>query len=249
MDCNIEKELYEWQGRSGDMIYISKDGKYIIKELNKKISKNLHEINNTKTIMKLLKDYDLKYFFASIKAILDCKESYMIITPKYVDAVKYLIPNISKEEQINVFKQIIIAVLFLNYELNIYHNDLGLLNIVYKIVPSDNKIKYKIRNVTGELELCKYHIKIIDFERIKDKYKHKHYYFLKYGLSTDSAVLTTIIDCVVPIYNEENLEHVKIIINFSKEIKKNINYVKGNRDLLFKHDIKLFKLVLKMLNA
>jgi hypothetical protein len=157
--CNTTKKFYKKKG-SPATIFITNDNK-IIKAIP--INKN-REYNIIKSIYNKIQNYPLKKLFVNIIEIKKCKKFNYYLLEKYDDDIdSSFISSISSHYKKNLLFQCLLAIIFMNHELKVYHNDLyykkGIRNIMYNNLKTNIHFEYKNIKITCEKYLCK----IIDF--------------------------------------------------------------------------------------
>lgn len=152
---NINK--YKYQGLSGSGIYIY-NNKLLVKKIN---NKDDSEIKNINLIINLTKKSQFKIFFAQHFKLYIYKNYNYIFMKRYIDTVRFIHYK-SIEEFKNIVQQILLASLYKNYILGLYHNDFHLDNILYKNI--DNIIDINFYGI--KLKIKDKLIKIIDFDSL-----------------------------------------------------------------------------------
>ena len=160
IDCSFLKKkfkLFENQGIGGSILIYNE--KLLIKKINK-----INEINNLIKIINLFKNYQYKIFIASHYKAYIYENEYYIFMKRYNNSIRFIEYN-SISEFKNLIQQALIFTLFLNFDLNLYHNDLHLKNCLFKKINHSISIKFKDLKliVTNKL------LKIIDFNTLSDK--------------------------------------------------------------------------------
>lgn len=160
IDCSFLKKkfkLFEKQGIGGTILIYNE--KLLIKKINK-----INEINNIIKIINLFQNYQYKIFIASHYKTYFYENNYYIFMKRYNNSIRFIeYDNISEFK--NLIQQGLIFTLFLNFNLNLYHNDLHLKNCLFKKINHLISIKFKDLKIIITNKL----LKIIDFNSLSDK--------------------------------------------------------------------------------
>ena len=157
--CDTQKNIYKKSGTNA-RIFITNDNK-IIKSIP---INNNKEYNIIKSIYNNIQNYSLKKLFVNIIEIKKCNKYNYYLLDKYDgDIDSSFIIKLSSYYQKNLLFQCLIAIIFMNHEIKIYHNDLyyrnNIRNVMYDKLKTDTEIEYKNIKIKCKKYLCK----VIDF--------------------------------------------------------------------------------------
>ena len=157
--CKIKKTKYKKAGSTA-IIYKTYDNK-IIKVIPLKSNK---EYNIVKKIYEKLKKSNINVLFVNILQIKKCGEYNYYLLDKYIDDINgSFLLKINKHYQKNLLFQVLFAILYMNHEIKVFHNDLyyktHIRNVMYTTI--DNPLKLNLYGIDIKCE--KYLCKIIDF--------------------------------------------------------------------------------------
>jgi hypothetical protein len=163
--CNIQKKFYQKKG-SPATIFITNDNK-IIKSIP--VNKN-REYSIIKSIYNKIQNYELKQLFVNIIQIKKCdKYNYYLLEKYKGDIDSFFLLSINSNYKKNLLFQCLLAIIFMNHELKVYHNDLyyktSIRNVMYDNLETPIHLEYKNIKITCKKYLCK----IIDFGWVSRK--------------------------------------------------------------------------------
>ena len=159
-----------------------KDNYFILKFIYNLINFNVNEYD----FYKKFNNKIIKYKFENniqlpIKYKL-CNKFYVYLFEKIdYDLTYNFLKKLNIESYKNILKQIIFIVYFLNHKLNIFHNDLCLINQIRNIMINKNKVKYTLKLEDKTVIVDKYKVVLIDFGLFskESKFKNKEFYIKK----------------------------------------------------------------------
>ena len=195
-----------------------KDNFYILNFIYNLLDFNVNEYNFYKKYNnKIVKHNFDKNIQLPIKYKI-CNKFYVYLFNKIDYDLNYnFLKKINNKTFINILKQVIFIVYFLNHKLNVFHNDLVLINQIRNIMIYENKIKYKITLDNNNLQVDKYRVIFIDFGLFsKDfKFKNRDFYFkksIKYftNFNIMSEVMIILFLLLKNYYNDKNIDFKKL---------------------------------------
>jgi len=158
--CTENKQFFK-KNETPARIYLTSNNK-IIKSIPVKTNKEYPMMK----ILQKLPNVKAKIFFVKVDEIKRCNKDNFYLLQKYENDIDInFLSSISKDNKINILKQILFAIFYLNNVLNIYHNDIyyknSIRNVMYvKNELNDNSI---IKHANLKVKCQDYIIKIIDF--------------------------------------------------------------------------------------
>lgn len=109
-----------------------------------------------------------------------CKKAYFYLFKKIdFDLNKNFLEKINKCDFFNIVSQIIFVTYYLNHKLNIFHNDLFLINNLRNIMINKNKTPYFLKIDNYKIKVQKYCVIFIDFGLYNKRFrfKNKDFYY------------------------------------------------------------------------
>lgn len=175
--CKKDKVLINKRRYTSARLYITKNDK-IIKTIPAKDDKEKEYLK----IIKGITNTKIAIFFVNIEEIKKCKSNNFFLMEKYVNDIdKDFLVSLSKKNIVNILKQILFAIFYMNNVLRIYHNDLYFTQDIRNIMYSKNKnnIGSVIKHDNLKIKLHDYVIKIIDFGwgNCKPSFRTTEYHF------------------------------------------------------------------------
>jgi hypothetical protein len=204
-----------------------KDNFYILNFIYNLLDFNVNEYNFYKKFNnKIIKNHFDKNIQLPVKYKI-CNKFYVYLFSKIDYDLNYnFLKKINNSTFINILKQVVFIVYFLNHKLNVFHNDLVLINQMRNIMINENKIKYKLTLDNNTLEVNKYRVVFIDFGLFsKDfKFKNREFYLkksVKYFTTFEimSELLIIIFLLLKNYYKNKDIDFKKLYYYFYNNIK------------------------------
>jgi hypothetical protein len=153
--------------------------------------------------------------------------SYLYIFSKIdSDLNKKFLEKINKKTFINIVSQIIFISYFLNHKLNIFHNDLFLMNNLRNLMINTNKTPYYLRLDNYRLKVEKYRVIFIDFGLFGKelKFKNTQFYYHKNIKYLDNFIIRSELLAILYLviknyYNKKNINFKKLYYYYYDQIK------------------------------
>ena len=168
--CLQQFKKFKWKGRGGDgmnMIYVF-NKKLLIKKCREEEVKKLIFLDE---ILKPNKS-NFNNFFSRNYKVYKCNDYYFVLMRRYSDSIKYINFK-TRYEFKNMVLQILLFTLYLNFKLSYFHNDLHGSNILFE--HNDKNFSINLEGI--KLNVGKYVIKVIDWERSSNKFSNMVYYY------------------------------------------------------------------------
>ena len=204
--CNAHFSKYSKQGRTSSEIFYIKKSNTIVKKVYKKYKL---EIENNIKLYSLLNN-KFNVFFFSKQKIYECSNFYFMLMKKYDDLGD---KKFSFENFKNVMLQVCLLSIYLNFNLNLFHNDMHIGNFLIKNI--DENIKIELDEIS--LNISKNLVKLIDHQWMSNKLQ------IAYGEVKGDRILSTI-------FTSELLPTIFIFSNYASIDKNNEVYFHYNRN-------------------